>query len=287
MFLPQYAEALRGVEGPFNRQFLMKLGKHPAIPKPKRDPRTLKLKNYRVTLESQLPTAPLDVSWVTRWAASEPIQMFGNDELGDCVEAAAGHIINQSRFYAGLPGRVTQADVIAAYSGATGYIPGNPNTDNGTDMFSFCKYWQNTGIGGHKIIAYIEVDWTDDAEVQLAIDLFGNTFTGIALPTSAQGQNAWTVTEGGIYSPNGQPGGWGGHGIPLFAGSQITDTCATWGTTLKMSKNFKSDYVDEMYTVLSADWIGANGLSPSLLNLPLLQNDLNELGVQYKLPRAA
>jgi hypothetical protein len=260
---------------------LMKLGKKPAPKVP--DPRNLKLADYlKKPAKKALPDPVVEASWITKLAAAEPIPMYANDVLGDCVEAAAGHMIQQWNFYAGHPWRPTDQDIIAAYSGATGYVPGDPTTDNGTDMPSFLKYWQKTGVGGHRILAYMTVDWTIPQEVQVAIQLFGNTFTGIQLPVFSQGKDDWTVPDGGVYSDAGQPGSWGGHGIPVVAGSQKTRTCETWGTTLKMSDNFMLDYVDEMWAVLSSDWLSTGKVSPGLIDLPHLESDLSDLGVLWK-----
>ena len=158
-----------------------------------------------------------------------------------------------------------------------GYQPGNPSTDNGADMLSFLKYWRTTGLGGDKIAAFVAVDFTNTEEIRQAIQLFGSVYLGVALPISAQGETAWTVPDGGVYRTNGEPGGWGGHCIPLVASSPETHTCITWGTTLKMSHNFLLDYADEAFAVLSQDWINAVGLSPDGFNFDQLSADLAEV----------
>ncbi len=73
------------------------------------------------------------------------------------------------------------------------------------------------------------------------------------------------------------PGGWGGHCIPIVAMSPKSRTVVTWGGLLKMSANFELDYVDEMYAVLSVDWIEKTGLSPSGFDLAQLQQDLQSV----------
>ena len=44
-----------------------------------------------------------------------------------------------------------------------------------------------------------------------------------------------------------------------------------------MSHNFFTDYCDELYAVLSPDWIDANGAAVSGLDLKALQADLAAL----------
>lgn len=248
---------------------LAKLGKGNAV----HDPRTLLLKTYLP--KKQLSPPPAEVSWITKLAAAEPLPMYLNDRLGDCVFAAGGHMEQQWNFYAGHPAQPTDAQVLAAYEAVGGYCPGNPSTDNGANMLAFLKYWRKTGLAGDKIAAFVAVDFTKLDEIRQAIQLFGNVYLGVQLPMSAQGEDAWTVPDGGIYRSNGQPGGWGGHCVPLVASSPETHTCITWGTTLKMSHNFLLDYADEAWAVLSQDWINSTGLSPDGFDFDQLQADLD------------
>lgn len=248
-----------------------KLGKK----SPRLDTRTLKLSKYLVKPKVAVPAPPSEVSWVTK-VPSWP--MFLNDKLGDCVIAAMAHMIGQWSFYAtGKETLLSNEQVLAAYEILGGYVPGNPATDNGVDMLSALQWWKGSGFASHKIDAYMSVDWTNKEEVFQAIELFGNVFLGVALPVTAQGENDWTVAPGGIYTPNGQPGSWGGHCIPLMASSPITFTCITWGERLKMSHNFLLDYAEEAYVVLSPDWLNAMGEAPSNFNLGQLQADLAAL----------
>ncbi|MBX0346576.1 hypothetical protein K2X14_17300, partial [Acetobacter sp. TBRC 12305] len=57
--------------------------------------------------------------------------MFGNDTLGDCT--AAG-LLNHARAVAALGGYQIEADTgdaIRFYAESTGYVPGQPRTDQG------------------------------------------------------------------------------------------------------------------------------------------------------------
>jgi len=249
---------------------LAKLGKNKAVI----DHRTLRMAKY---VTSVLPPPPAEVSWITKLKAAEQLPMYLNDKLGDCVIAAAAHMIQQWNFYAGHPAQPSDTDVLAGYCAVGGYQPGNPSTDTGTDMLAFLKYWRSSGLGGHKIGAFLAVDPTNLVEVRQAINLFGNLYIGVQLPVSAQGQNAWTVPNGGINSDAGSPGGWGGHCIPLVASSPETHTCVTWGASLKMSHNFLSDYCDEAFAVLSRDWINQRGISPQGFDFNQLSADLAAL----------
>ena len=246
-----------------------KLGKKPA----KIDARTLRLSKY---LKAPLPAPPgPETSWVTH-VKNWP--MYLNDRLSDCVIAAMAHSEEQWETYANPIMKIpTDQDVLEAYEAVGGYRPDDPSTDQGCVMLDAMKYWRKTGIGDHKIDAFVSVDWTNLGEVKSAIWLFGNLMVGIELPLSAQGADKWTVPDGGIYSPDGKPGSWGGHGTVVVAMSPITFTCITWGQTLKLSHNFWLDYVSEAYASISTDWIEKSGVSPGNLDLAALKADLAEL----------
>ena len=246
---------------------LPKLGKNA----PRLDPRTFKLSKY---LKPPLPLPPSEVSWITK--VPQPMPMYLNDGLGDCVIAAEAHMINQWTRYAAKEVFPTGQDVLKVYERVAGYVPGDPSTDNGTDPLSALQDWRKNGLAGRKIIAYMSVDKSNLTEIFQAIMLFGSLFTGLQLPISAQGQNAWTVPSGGAFG-DGSPGSWGGHMVPIFAASPKTFTCETWGQPLKMSRNFFWNYVDEAWVVLSQDWLNATGNAPSGFNMAQLRADLAAL----------
>ena len=248
----------------------VKLGKKT----PRVDSRTFKLSNY---LPKKLPTPPDEVSYVTK-VPNWPMML--NDQLGDCVCAAMGHMVEQWTFFSrGAAGTVipTDSQVLQAYEAIGGYIPGDPSTDNGCDMLTALNYWRKSGIAGHKISGFMAVDPSNLLEVRQAIWMFGNLFVGLALPVSAQGQNDWIVPDGGIYGGAGRPGGWGGHCVPVMAQSPETLTCITWGERLKMSHNFFMDYCDEAYVVMSPDWFTSATAAVSGFDLATLQADLAQL----------
>jgi hypothetical protein len=240
------------------------------------DKRTLKFEDY-LKPGVIAPIPPAEVSWVMKvpdW------QMLLNDSLGDCVPAAMLHMVQQWSHYAGTELVPSNADALRLYEQIGGFVPGDPSTDNGANMLDALNFWRQNGIkvGNtvHKISAFVQVDPTNAKHVQLAIMLFGNVFTGVALPVSAQTQTGWTVPDGGAFN-DGSPGSWGGHCIPIMAGSPETLSCITWGERLKMSHNFFFDYVDELYAIVTPDWIEKNGFSPGGFDLPALVADLAAL----------
>jgi hypothetical protein len=248
---------------------------------PRLDHRTLKLSNYLTPALAAPPTRSGYLQKVAKWP------MYLNDQLGDCVIAAAAHMIQQWTTYAGREVRITDSDVMLGYEQVGGYSPNDPSTDNGCDMLTALRYWRKVGFGGHRIAAYVSVNLKNPAEVAQAIYLFGGVYAGVALPVSAQeptqtGQYpCWSVPHYGLNG-DGSPGSWGGHCIPLFgysldkAGNPGT-MLVSWGELYDMTWKFLRAYGDECWAVLSLDWFNKVGVAPNGFNLTQLAADLRKL----------
>jgi hypothetical protein len=246
---------------------------------PRIDKRTLKMSKYIIK-----PPAPTQESWTAVPAKlfQDPWPMFLNDNLGDCVIAASGHMITEWTANAGKPAMPNDAQILKGYEDVGGYNPADPTTDQGCAMLDALNYWRKTGIAGHQILAYVSIDplkgaWKGNtwgsAEMMDSIWLFGAAYIGLALPLTAQGQNQWLVDPGGP-SGDAAPGTWGGHCVPIVAYNPAGLTVITWGGPMHMSWNFLRWYCDEAYGVLSKDWIGVNGQAPDHFNLAQLEADL-------------
>lgn len=246
----------------------IKLGKAPA----RHDPRTLQLAKYIPAKAIAAP--PVKDDWskkVKNWP------MMGNDTLGDCTCACAGHMIEQWTTYAGTQMVPKDADILKAYEAVGGYVPGDPSTDRGAVILDVLNYWRATGVAGHKILAFASLEPHNHDEVKDAIALFGNCYIGVQLPISAQNQTVWAVPPGG---PTGQgaPGSWGGHAIPIVEYDTRGVTVITWGATKRATWGFLDAYCDEAYAVLSQDWINkVSNLAPDNFDLAQLQADLNAI----------
>lgn len=228
-----------------------------ALP-PKRDARTLQFAKYvddAYTLPKIPKTlhAPAGVTW----------PMYGNDRLGDCTVAAAGHMIQAWTSFAGRPVTPTDADVEAAYWG-TG------TADDGRVEIDVLNYWRKTGIGGDRIGAYVQVNSHDLPHVRAAIYLFGGVYAGIALPLSAQRQSKWSAAHG----PDSAAGSWGGHAVPFVGYTASTFTCVTWGHPLVLTNGFNDAYTDEVYAIVSKDFLNEAGVSPAGFDFAALSADL-------------
>ena len=178
-----------------------------------------------------LPTPPAATTYSALAAASLD-QMNGNDTLGDCVEAGFNHIDGVWTGNAGAIYVAPLASIISEYSAIGGYVPGNPNTDNGSDEITAVNYYMKTGFSnGDKIIGYLALDATNKTELQLAIYLFENIIYGIELP------DAWITpfpsANGFTWDVAGPPDESNGHcpvGVDYNAAGVVISTWAMTGT---------------------------------------------------------
>lgn len=246
-----------------------KLGRIPSPPEERA--RNLLLADYFEALPEPPPKvdyAPLVTDW----------PMFGNDALGDCTAAGAGHL--EELWSAEVDGHafvVSDDDVVRFYE-LQGYNPADPSTDRGADMLSVLRSWRRTGIGGRKILAFAEVEASSQAEVRTALWLFSGLYVGVDLPQSAidqfQAGRPWTVEyeDGGIA---------GGHCVPAVAYDEFGVTFVTWGRLQRAGWDWWRTYVmgQETYVCIPADdqRLGARAL-PNGFNLSQLRADLARLG---------
>ena len=196
--------------------------------------------------------------------------MYLNNALGDCTCAGIGHSVQAWTAY--THGLVTLPDsaVLSLYE-AFGYTPGQPSTDNGAVEQDVLAYVQQHGIGGHKILAYAQVDHRNPDEMKTALNLFGSVYLGASMPQSAMDQtNAgqpWTV-EGGSPIEGGHcfvAQRWDTSGAPMEV--------VTWGQLQRVSIEWWLDYGVEAWVMMSPDWFRNNGMAGSGISVAELGDD--------------
>jgi hypothetical protein len=175
----------------------------------------------RLSKYLKAPTPPPAVDYAAKASASLS-RMYLNDRFGDCVIAGKAHAIGVwSANESGTPILATDDEIYAAYQGICG--PG----DNGCVITHVLDTLRDRGIvlGGkaRRIDGYVDVDWTNQVEVQVAILLFGAVTIGVNLPAAWQGAaKVWDVTNTGIV---------GGHDVTLVGYDAARVTVSTWGST--------------------------------------------------------
>lgn len=243
----------------------VKLGRLPG----RYDPRTLRLDAYLI--RAKLPTPPPEKDWLSN--RSEPWPMFGNDRYGDCTCSSAGHAIINWTDDSGLSIVPTDEQVLAAYGEVTGFDPQTGANDRGAVMLDVLNHWRQTGIAGRQIKAFAKVN---PADARLAIYLFGSLYVGVALPRTAQTQDVWDVAP--WWKPGRAPWSWGGHAICVGAYDSERFGLVTWGARKWMTEAFFRRYGEELWAILTDDWINANtGMAANGLNMTALEEDLAEV----------
>ena len=81
---------------------------------------------------NSLPTPPSGIDYSVA-AQSCLSQVMGNDTVGDCTCAGAGHALGLWTGNAGDLVTLTREQVLAMYSAITGYNPSDPSTDQGAN----------------------------------------------------------------------------------------------------------------------------------------------------------
>lgn len=222
-----------------------------------------------------VPAPPPAVDWTTGLPTN--LGMFGNDSLGDCTCAAVYHAIQvwTQRTQTAIDTE-PDAEAVALYEAACGYVPGQPNTDQGGVEQDVLQYWMLQGVplnagGAQKLSAFVEVDPSNQADVKLAINDCGVCYIGFNVPDYAMSTSAtWDVQPG---TPNIV----GGHAVVLAAYDTVGPTCITWGRLQKMTWAFFGAFTDEAYMLADADWFNAQGVSPAGLSLSDLESQMEAL----------
>jgi hypothetical protein len=229
-----------------------------------------------LSLSDYLPVLPTFPDQVHSGTSISDWTMMDNNVIGDCTCAGAGHAIMCWTNSIGELFIPQESSIVQLYSSVTGYDPITRANDRGAVCTSILDYWRDNGIEGHKILAYVNLDYTNVSLVKSAIYLFELIYIGIRMPLSAQEQlGNWTVTDPSLTGPS-TPGSWGGHCVIVVGYDDEGLDLITWGERYRMTWEFFSTYVDEVYVILSQDFIN-NNEAPNGFDLTQLQSDLTLL----------
>lgn len=260
----------------------LKLGKQPAT----QDKRDFAFSDY-VDLGVVYPKAPkvfgheLGISFGMDGNGPDDSVRPGFGGAGDCVFAGACHETQVWQKAARRTvGPFNGATAIKDYSDVTGYVIGNENTDQGTNVREALGWRQKTGITDghgkrHRITAYLALTPGNMNHLITAMYLFGAVGIGIEFPASAMDQfnrgRAWSVIKGSPIE--------GGHYIPLVSRrSSVQLRCVTWARVQAMTNAFYTTYCDEAWAILSPEAINmATKKSPEGFDLATLKKDLAAL----------
>jgi len=247
----------------------MKFGRKPRIHNPA-------VPNWSTLVANKtLAAPPIALDYMKNLPATG-LGMFDNDELGDCTCAAVYHALQIWTSFANPPTDTEAAvDAVLLYELACGYIPGDPNTDQGGIVQNVLGYWLQPGIptgpvGGQKqlLSAFVEIDQRDIANVKVAIQQGGLVYIGFLVP-GCFNVNApiWDV------NPHGDNNIIAGHAVVIGGYNDTTKLfdLISWGQKYHMSYAFFEKFVDEAYLLANKDWIEKTGLTPAGLSLTDLE----------------
>src|ERR1039458_3850677 len=206
----------------------------------------------------------------------------GNDVWGDCVFADVAHRIMVRTAQVGTPVIATTDETLALYNEVVGGGPATGN-DPGGDLVTAAQYMQKTGmlIGGvrHTEDGNGIIDPANIDHIKWAICLFGCVPIALNLPQSAQDQfsagEPWDYVAGSPIE--------GGHDVLLVEhrpGSLPSNPgwmVVTWGKRWPATEAFRNHYLAEVAPGGARDFICANGLAPSGVNLPQILQLLSEI----------
>jgi hypothetical protein len=230
---------------------------------------------------AKLPTPPTNFG---HWRRIPPNGwgMLGNDQWGDCAEAAGCHQTMLWTNEGGHQAQFNTASALQNYSQLTGFnqnagVSGNNPTDQGTDLGQMADYWQNTGFldangKRHKVVAVMDLNPGDLRELRIATWLFQSVTLGFNLPESAmtQTQNGepWSIVAGSAID--------GGHCVPCVGWNDNQGIGVTWGTVQAWTPGWFKEYNDQGFVALSEEML-VNARSIDGFDDQLLRADLASL----------
>jgi len=245
-----------------------KLGMKPTV----YDARTLYLAKYLRLPDITIPTMVDWYSAVPRWPP------LGNLKIGDCTVVAAAHTVQawtkHSKAHMQIP---TLKACIEAYKKVSNY----PRCDDGAALLDVMRLWKNTGIGQHRIKAFLGVDYKNTTVQKAGIYLFGSVIVGVLLPLAAQqfvdNDVTWDAPAGPLTG-EWAGGSWGGHAIPILGWESSGNwQFASWDRMYAMTPRFFTAYCIEAYVGWSVrDWT-TNGEAPNGFDVDALDRDLRKL----------
>jgi hypothetical protein len=245
--------------------------------------------NPRITLlgtlteGKELPTPPAHVNYL--YNMPNDSGMYYNDTLGDCTCAAVYHALqvwtaNTGPAIDGEP----ENDALLLYEQTCGYVPGDPNTDQGGVEQRVLEYWHKTGVpvgnsgsaGRQNLAAFVEVDPGNHKNIRRAIYQCGVLYIGFNVP--AYVMNGMTDANSTWWIDSTQDGTIvGGHAVIVAGYDENVLKFISWGNKYQMTWEFFETYCDEAYALANADWFNTSGHTLAGLTLAELEQLMTHL----------
>ncbi len=202
--------------------------------------------------------------------------MLGNDRIGDCTSAGIGNHLHTTAALGGFDVAVTPDDAVRFYSRSTGYVPGNPNTDNGGVEVDVLTTAARDGYALETQALFPIWGSADPSDLNgirnIAAGLSA-AYLGVQLATADmwedQDGNLPPVWDTDSPADHGDltPGSAGGHCLLLwdYAGTDDTDlvTLLTWGSKQKATWRWVRSRIMEAHGLAWGQLHAPGGLYPA------------------------
>jgi hypothetical protein len=206
--------------------------------------------------------------------------ILGNNVLSNCTAAGVAHLIALLTGGGDSPVTITTAETIAFYSLSTGYVDGDPATDQGGNEVTVLTTWRDKGFDGnglHAIAGFMQIDPSDAVLLKACMYFFGNLYFGLELPDS------YSEAPNSVWGP-GTPDPLKGHCVVGTGASLTGISVNTWGEPDEFTYPGIADLCSEanggmVFCVLSKEWVAkASAAAPNGLDLSALIADFDGLG---------
>ena len=203
--------------------------------------------------------------------------------LGCCTNSATAHLRQIWTFNAqGTEETISTAALVQGYSETCGYVPGDPSTDQGGDLLTVLKAWMTTGLpnssgGRDTILGFFGVDPTSPEDVRRVIAECGGLYTAADIPAS------WAeINPGDSFRMDGP--GTEGHCMNGFGYQPGLIDADTWGFAVPTPDDVFARYFDQVFAVVSMQWIEKTGKTPYGMTVADLNAQLAQLQAAVTIP---
>jgi hypothetical protein len=187
-------------------------------------------------------------------------QMDMNSQLGTCGIAGMDNYQIALAVYSGQT-PTPWGPVIAQqlYEELGGYVPGEPSTDNGTNLQDNLQFWRNNPINAKEILAFGALrpgSWFRPERVY-AMAAFGPLYNGYNFPESAETQ--FQNGDPFVVVPGSQTAG--GHCMIEAAELNTVDSPrpVTWAKMWSMTRGWLMTCTTESWVIIDEEAIERNG----------------------------
>lgn len=196
------------------------------------------------------------LSRLTNWA------MLGNDQASDCVAVTWANFRRLVTSFLSTEVYPTLDQVWQVYktqnpdfdpNGTADTNGPGSQADGGMDIQTLLEYLVKTGgPDGARAIAFAKVDFTNQAELDAALAIFGGVWTGVTVTQANQQEFAAGQPWG--YDPNSPVDG--GHSV-LSGGYRMNDVrFITWGQETDFTWQFVDHQIEEAWVVIWPEHLG-------------------------------